>query len=100
MGWKRDPEKFRRHVQEARTFWQIAQGDEPAGLEDVLGRPFLPPDGPPQQYPDAVLPRPTGPGDTDSDMLFRLQQLAQLYEAGLLTPAEFETVKARILAGG
>lgn len=100
MGWKRDPEKFRRHVQEAKSFWSMAQGDEPAGLEDLVGRPFLPPEGPPEQYPRDVLGGVTGPGDDRSDTLLRLQQLAQLYESGVLTPAEFQTLKGRILAGG
>lgn len=97
MGWKRDPEKFRRHLAEAKGFLGAATGDEPAGAEDLFGRPFLPPEGPPVTYQrDEVA---TSPGDERSDVLYRLQQLAQLYEAGVLSPAEFSAAKARVLAG-
>ena len=75
MGWKRDPEKFRRHVAEAKGFWGMATGDEPAGVEDIFGRPFLPPEGPPVTYEPGEVN--TSPGDERSDVLFRLQQLAQ-----------------------
>ena len=98
MGWKRDPEKFKRHVDEAWGFLEQARGNEPAGYEDLLGRPFLPPKGPPMSYPPHVLG--PGPGDDNSDVLFRLQQLAQLYEAGVLTPSEFQVAKRRVLSGG
>lgn len=77
----------------------VATGNEPAALEDVLGRPFLPPEGPAASYPPEVIAAPTGPGDDRADLLYRLQQLAQLYEAGVLTPAEFAAAKARVLAG-
>jgi len=98
MGWKRDPEKLRRHIEEAKGFWGVATGDEPAGLEDLVGRPFQPPEGPPVTYPRQEMP--TSPGDDRSDVLFRLQQLAQLYEAGVLTQAEFTQAKSRVLSGG
>lgn len=98
MGWQKDPEKFQRHIDEAKIFWGIAKGDEPAGVGDILGRPFLPPEGPPMSYPPEVY-APTSPGDDRGDVLFRLQQLAQLYESGALTAQEFSAAKQRILQG-
>ena len=47
---------------------------------------------PPQQYV------PSGAGAPGSDMATQLAQLAQLRQQGLLTDAEFETAKARLLA--
>ena len=37
------------------------------------------------------------PVETKSSHLDRLQQLADLYNAGLLTPEEFEHAKSRVL---
>jgi len=48
-----------------------------------------------QQYQQ---PEPTAPVDT-GDMLEQLEKLAQLRDSGVLTPLEFETQKARLLAG-
>ena len=41
---------------------------------------------------------PAAPGDTMSDKLARLKQLGELKSQGVLTEAEFETQKQRILA--
>ena len=52
---------------------------------------------PPQQYAaPAPAPAPTGGQD---DLVAQLQQLANLKATGVLTDAEFETAKARVLAG-
>jgi hypothetical protein len=48
----------------------------------------------PQQAPP---PAPAGP--TTDDKLEQLKQLGELKEAGVLTDAEFEAQKAKILAG-
>lgn len=98
MGWQRDPEKFQRHLAEAKNFWAMANGNEHASVEDLLGRPFLPPKGPPERYPTDAYTR-TSPGDDRDDILYRLQQLAQLYESGVLTQQEFTAAKERILQG-
>ena len=99
MGWRYDPDKFRRHVDEARTFGRYARGKEPASWDDLLGRPFLPPEGEPVQYPVPSLPLPTGPGDDDRlDVALRLQQIAQLYESGLITYPEFQSLRERVLS--
>jgi hypothetical protein len=50
---------------------------------------------PPQQY--APAPQPTAPA---RDQVAQLKDLADLKAQGILTDAEFETQKARILAGG
>lgn len=100
MGWRYDPEKLRRHVEEARTFGRYARGKEPAGLEDLLGRPFLSPDGEPARYPAPVTPLPTGPGDyLRLDAALRLQQIGQLYESGVISLSEFESLRDRVLSG-
>jgi Short C-terminal domain len=60
-----------------------------------------------QPYPDqasepqsAPVPAPVAPAATNtSSMLDQLKELGELHTAGILTDAEFETQKARILAG-
>jgi hypothetical protein len=99
MGWRRDPEKFRRHIAEAKGFFDQAKDGPAAGVEDLFGRPFLPPAGPPVhlEYP---TPQPvTSPGDEQNDVYLRLMQLGQLYESGVITQQEFEELKARIISG-
>ena len=99
MGWGRDPEKFRRHVAEARGFFEQAKNGPPAGIEDLFGRPFLPPEGPPAVVDDYPRPAPdTSPGDDQNDVYLRLMQLGQLYESGVITHAEFLSLKARVIA--
>ena len=49
-----------------------------------------------QQQAAAPPPAPAGGGD---DMLEQLQKLGELKEQGILTDAEFEAQKAKILAG-
>lgn len=52
-----------------------------------------------QQPPVQQAPTPQPPAE-GNDMLQQLTQLGQLRDSGVLTDAEFETQKARILAGG
>jgi len=49
-----------------------------------------------QQYQQ---PEPTAAPVDTGDMLEQLEKLAQLRDSGVLTPLEFETQKARLLAG-
>lgn len=99
LGWKYDPEKFRRHVTESKIFWDIARGDESAGVGDILGRPFLSPEGPPATYPPDQVATANSPGDDPGDIPFRLQQIAQLYESGVISHDEWGGLRARILSG-
>lgn len=46
----------------------------------------------------AAAPAPAAPAAGVNDVLAQLTQLGQLRDAGVLTDAEFETQKARILA--
>jgi hypothetical protein len=50
-----------------------------------------------QQVTQAVSPAPAPAGG--SDMIAQLQQLGEMKAAGILTDAEFEAAKARVLAG-
>jgi peptide subunit release factor 1 (eRF1) len=40
------------------------------------------------------------PGDSGSDMVTKLEKLAQLHESGILTDEEFAAAKQKVLAGG
>ena len=51
-----------------------------------------------QQYAPPPPPRPAGGGMTD-DAMARLQKLAELHTQGVLTDAEFEVQKEKILQG-
>ena len=53
----------------------------------------------PQAYPAPAPPAPMSASATTSDTLEQLTKLGQLKEAGVLTEAEFEAQKAKILAG-
>jgi hypothetical protein len=53
-----------------------------------------------QQQSAAPAPAaPAGGGGMSDDSMQRLQQLAQLHEQGVLTDAEFEVQKQKILQG-
>lgn len=52
-----------------------------------------------QPAPAAAAPAPAAPAP-GGDMLQQLAQLGQLRDSGVLTEAEFEAQKARILAAG
>jgi transcription initiation factor TFIID subunit TAF12 len=47
----------------------------------------------------AAMQAQAAPPAASPDLLSQLQQLAQLKKAGMLTDAEFETAKARLLGG-
>ena len=54
-----------------------------------------------QQAPaPAAPPAPADPAAETGDLLTKLTQLGQLRDSGVLTDAEFEAQKARILAAG
>lgn len=54
-----------------------------------------------QQAPArAAPPAPAAPAAETGDLLTKLTQLGQLRDSGVLTDAEFEAQKARILAAG
>jgi hypothetical protein len=68
-----------------------AQDQEAAGL---AAAPPLPQQAQPQQAPPTAVPQ-AGP----SERLAQLTQLGELKTAGVLSDAEFEREKARILTG-
>jgi hypothetical protein len=49
--------------------------------------------------PAQQAPPPPPPGSSTDDTIARLKELAELKAAGVLTDAEFEAQKAKILAG-
>jgi hypothetical protein len=51
-----------------------------------------------QQYAEA--PAPEAPAAEAPDMMEQLKQLGELHTSGVLTDAEFEAQKAKLLAGG
>jgi hypothetical protein len=51
---------------------------------------------PPQQYQQPVAAAPAGTGS--DDLIDQLQKLAALRDQGILTDAEFDTQKAKLLA--
>jgi len=57
-----------------------------------------------QQYqappPPPPPPTPAAPSGGGADMITQLEKLGQLKAAGILTDAEFEAQKAKLLAGG
>jgi hypothetical protein len=54
---------------------------------------------PPQEVADAVAPPPAAAAPAMDDKLGQLKQLGELKTSGVLTEAEFEAQKAKILAG-
>jgi hypothetical protein len=52
-----------------------------------------------QQYQEQAAQAPPAPAAPAADPLEQLQQLGQLRDSGVLTDAEFEAQKAKILAG-
>jgi hypothetical protein len=54
-----------------------------------------------QQYAEAPQPAPApAPAPAQKDMVTQLRELAELKDQGILTDAEFEAQKAKILAAG
>jgi hypothetical protein len=84
-----------------------AAQDQAAGAQappPQTSAPQVPPQAPPPQAPPPQAPPPQAPAGPPpaADMNERLAQLAQLGDlksAGILTEAEFEQQKARILNG-
>ena len=75
-----------------------AQEQAPAGM------PAPPPPAPPHQgyaepVPPPHAPAPPAPPVDMNDRLAQLKQLGELLSAGVLTQAEFDQQKARILTG-
>jgi hypothetical protein len=66
-----------------------------AAQEQAAAAAQAPPAAPPVQY-QAPPPTPPAPSGMD-DKLAQLQQLGQLRDAGVLTDAEFEAQKGKIL---
>lgn len=67
--------------------------------QDAAAAPSAPaPPAPPAPAPPA--PPAAASALSSADVITQLQQLGQLRESGVLTEAEFETQKTRILAGG
>ena len=48
---------------------------------------------------EQAMPEPADGGGAAGDMIEQLKKLADLHEAGMLTDAEFEAMKAKVLAG-
>jgi len=69
-----------------------AAKDEQAAAEQQAQQPQYAP--PPEQYA-----APPAPAAASSDRLTQLQQLGELHTSGVLTDAEFQVQKERILAG-
>jgi hypothetical protein len=53
----------------------------------------------PAAAPPPAAPAPAAAAPSSGDMLAQLKQLGELRDAGILTDAEFEAQKAKILAG-
>jgi Short C-terminal domain len=70
------------------------QANRWAAQEQPPAQEYAPP--PPPPPPPAAQPAPS----SQNDMLDQLQQLGELKAAGVLTEAEFQAQKARIMAGG
>jgi hypothetical protein len=96
MGWRLDKDKVRRQWEEASRFLEVARGDERAGLEDLVSRPFEPPSGPEEIYPRQALA--TSVGDEKLETIYLLQSLGHLYESGVLAHGEFLAIRDRILS--
>ncbi|TQM32980.1 SHOCT domain-containing protein [Nocardia bhagyanarayanae] len=70
------------------------QGERWAAQEQAQPDPYA------QQYaPPTAAPAPPPSGGSDMDRITALKELAQLKAQGVLTEAEFEAEKARILSG-
>jgi Short C-terminal domain len=65
------------------------EADQNAQIADLQQQQY-------QQAPPAAAP---APGGMDDDAMARLQKLAELHTQGVLTDAEFEVQKQKILQG-
>jgi len=76
---------------------KFAQKDADAAANDPQGQ-YAQQDEP-QYAPQPAAPPQEAPADATSDRLDQLKQLGDLKASGVLTDAEFEAQKAKILAG-
>ena len=65
-------------------------------LEAQQAQQSMPPQQAPQAAPPPAAPSPAAAGKSTID---QLKELGQLRDSGILTPAEFEAQKAKVLAG-
>ena len=84
MGWSYDDEKVKSQWGEFKTFLDHAKNDEPAGISDLLGRPFR---HPADDQPD-VVPQPQPAPQVN----YYLLQVAQLYEAGVINQQQYNGI--------
>ena len=73
------------------------EGDQEARLQDLEAQQAYA--APPPAYAAPAPAQPQGGGGLTEDSMAKLQQLAQLHEQGILTDAEFEVQKQKILQG-
>ena len=66
------------------------EADQNAQIQDLLAQ---------QAYAQQAPPPPQGGGGMSEDNIAKLKQLAELHEQGVLTDAEFEVQKQKILQG-
>ena len=81
--------------------WAEQEAKDQAYAQQQAAQQYAPPPQyaqPPQQYAPPPPP-PVDPGQSHDDLIARLQQLGQLRDSGVLTDAEFEAQKAKIIAG-
>jgi hypothetical protein len=82
MGWELDRPKVQSQWDEFQRFLTQARGDQPAGLGDIVGRPFEHPSQP------AVTPQPHATPEVN----YHLLQVGQLYEAGVIDQRQYQTI--------
>src|SRR5512141_1900282 len=101
MAWKSDPVTLKAHIAEAKAFLHQAETGPPAGLGDIISRPFRAPSGGPpvviEPYP--VPSGPTSDGDDYTDAVLRLMQIGHLLESGVINHDEALDLKSRVLGG-
>jgi cytosine/adenosine deaminase-related metal-dependent hydrolase len=68
---------------------QMREEDQEARLQELEA----------QQYAQQAAPAPAASGGMSEDSMAKLKQLAELHEQGILTDAEFEVQKQKILQG-
>jgi Short C-terminal domain len=66
------------------------EADQDAQIQDLQSQ---------QAYPQQAPPPPQSSGGMSDDSIAKLKQLAELHEQGVLTDAEFEVQKQKILQG-
>jgi hypothetical protein len=82
VAWSHDSEKVQSQISEFHDFLNHARNDNPAGIGDLLGRPFYHPTEPPVQLQPQPVVEPN----------YYLLQTGHLYEAGLINQQQFNTI--------